>query len=91
MEPRTVLASLFIAVCLGSNAAACGLRRMLHIDVAGNKRFVEEPIMINGQYVRGGCSGPQVVYVDPGTGEKIIVHEIVYDASERNSNPHPRD
>ncbi len=91
MEPRTILVSIIIAVVLSSDCSACGLRRVLEIDSDGNKRIVEKPVIINGEYARAACAGPKIAYVDPLTGEKIIVNEIVYDADKRTSNLHNHD
>jgi hypothetical protein len=71
-----ILVALIIFVTFYSNTRACGLRKVLYIDSAGNKRIVDEPMMIKGEYLRT-CGGSKVAYIDPVTGEKIIVDAIV--------------
>jgi hypothetical protein len=57
---------------------------VLHIDGFGNKRIVEEPVIVDGKHTRSACGGSKVAHVDPITREKIIVNEIVYDKDEQS-------
>lgn len=85
-----ILIALIIFVTFHSNTRACGLRQVLYIDAAGNKRIVDEPVMIKGEYLRA-CGGSKVVYIDPVTGEKIIVDAIVSEDGEQKKLRRPHD
>lgn len=85
---RTLVVVLLSLVSTCTNAFACGARKVLYIDVFGNKRIVNEPVMHNGQYLRS-CGGSKIAYIDPITGEKIIVNSIVREEGTGRFPVHP--
>lgn len=83
---RALFASM-IFVAFGSSTWACGLKRVLYIDSSGTKRIVDEPMMIKGEYLRS-CGGSKVAFIDPVTGEKIIVDAIVREDGQQIESRH---